>query len=290
MATITASLVKQLRDKTGAGMGDCKKALVETDGDVDKAVDVLRAKGIKDSQAARSAAEGQVAFKASADGKGVAIVELRCETDFAARSENFTKLMGIVVDAVEKERPADAEAAQKIDAVAKEMQDAGAVTIRENIVLSHAEFKTLDGDGKIGTYVHHNGSVGVAVAVNAPAAVTGKEAFDALLRDLAMHITAHDPAPVAVSRDGIPEDLVKREKAVYQAQIDENEKDKAKPQNIKDKMIEGRLRKFYEDRALLEQKFVRDGEKTITQLLQATGKELGGELSIAWFVRKAVGE
>ena len=283
MATISAALVKQLRDKTGAGMGDCKKALIETEGDVDKAVDVLRAKGIKDSQASRSAAEGQVAFKASDDGKGVAIVELRCETDFAARSENFTKLMTTVVDAVASEKPKDADAAKEIPAIKDGLQDAAAVTIRENIVLNHAEYKTLDGDGKIGTYVHHNGSVGVAVGVNGPA-------DDALLRDLAMHITAHDPAPVSVSRDQIPEDLVKREKAVYQAQIDENEKDRNKPENIKEKMIEGRLRKFYEERALLEQKFVRDGDKTITQLLQAKGKELGGELSIAWFVRKAVGE
>jgi len=289
MAQITAALVKQLRDKTGAGMGDCKKALQETEGDVEKAVDVLRAKGVKQSQAERSAAEGAVAFELSDDAKAVAIVDLRCETDFAARSENFTKLVDLVCGAVLEHGAQDAEAAKKIPAIADGLQEAAAMTIRENIVLAHAEKKALEGDGAIGTYVHHNGSLGAAIAVNAPAGAEGKPAFKELLRELAMHVTAHDPTPVGIDKDSIPEDLVDRERAVHLAAIDESEKDRNKPDEIKQKMIDGKMRRFFQERALLEQKSVKDPDATVRQLLEKTGEDLGGPVSVAWFVRRAVG-
>lgn len=285
MATISAALVKELRTKTGAGMGDCKKALIETDGDVEKAVDVLRAKGVKASQAQRETGEGAVMLKASDDGKGVAIVELGCETDFAARNENFQALLHTVADTVLAEKCANADEAKGHKAVADGLQEAAAITIRENIQLKRAEYRALEGEGKIGTYVHHNGRVGVAIALNTPAGAD----VDGLLKDLAMHTTAHIPNPVAVAKDNIPEELVAREKAVALAAIDQNEKDKSKPQNIKEKMVEGKLRKFFEERALLEQKFVRDPSQKISQLLAAKGKELGGDLSIAWFTRVEIG-
>lgn len=289
MADIPASMVKQLRDQTGAGMGACKKALEETGGDLAKALEFLRAKGVKPDVAERSAAEGAVSFKLTPDQRAVAVVELRCETDFAARSENFQKLLGQITDEVLKARPADAEAAKAIPAVAAGLKEAGAMTIRENLVLVHAEVKSIDGDGAVGCYAHHNGTVGAAVGFKAPAGAAQKPAFVELAREVAMHVTAHDPRPVAVTREQIPADLVAREKAIYMKQLDEDPKESKKPANIKEKVVEGKLRKFYEERALLEQKFVKDPEVSITQLLEKAGKELGGKVEIAWFVRRQVG-
>jgi len=289
MANINAALVKQLRDKTGAAMGACKKALVESDGDIDKAVDILRAKGIKPDQASRDASEGAILLKTAADGKGVAIVELRCETDFAAKSENFQKLLNEIADAVLEHKTANVDEAKAIEGVSAGLQEAGAVTIRENVVLGRAEYRSLEGEGKIGTYTHHNGKVGVAIAVNASSDVYGKGEFDVLLKDLAMHATAHVPNPVAVDKDSVPEDLVAREKAVALQTIDQDPKLSSKPDEIKEKMVQGKLRKFFEERALLEQKFVKDPSQKVSDLLNKHAKELGGDIKIAWFVRQAVG-
>lgn len=290
MANISATLVKQLRDKTGAGMGDCKKALIETDGDLEKAVDVLRAKGVKAEQLTRETAEGAIRLAPSADSKAVAVVELRCETDFAARNDNFVKLLDTIASAVHEQNPATVEAAREIPAVKSGLQEAAAVTIRENIQLHTAQLRKLEGEGKVGTYVHHNGKVGVAIGLNAPDAITGKAGFDELLKDLCMHATAHQPAPVGVDRDSIPSDLVERERTVALKIIDEDPKMADKPDDIKSKMVDGKLRKFFEERALLDQKFVKDPNLSIAKLLEAKGKELGGEIKIAWFARQQVGE
>lgn len=289
MANISAALVKQLRDKTGAGMGDCKKALIETDGDVEKAVDVLRAKGVKPDQLTRETAEGAIRLDAAADGKSVAVVELRCETDFAARNDNFVRLLELVSKIVHEQAPASLAAAKEIPAIKDGLQEAAAVTIRENIQLHTAEKRVLEGQGKIGTYVHHNGKVGVAMAVHAAEAVMAKEGFEDLLKDLCMHATAHQPAPAGVDRSSIPSDLVERERQVALSTIDEDPKMAGKPDDIKNKMVEGKLRKFYEERALLDQKFVKDPNLSISKLLEAKAKELGGEIKVAWFVRQQVG-
>jgi elongation factor Ts len=289
MAKISAALVKQLRDKTGAGMGDCKKALVETDGDVEAAVDVLRSKGVKASQLTRETAEGAVRFTLSDDAKSVAVVELRCETDFAARNDNFVKLLDTISGLVHEQAPANVEAAREIPAIKDGIQDAAAVTIRENIQLYSAEKKVLEGEGKIGTYVHHNGKVGVAMGLNTTSDVAGKEGFDQLLKDLCMHATAHMPPPAGVDRDSISGDLVERERAVALKTIDEDPKMSSKPDEIKKKMVDGKLRKFFEERALLDQKFVKDPNLSIAKLVEAKGKELGGDIKIAWFVRQQVG-
>ncbi len=290
MAEINARLVKQLRDLTGAGMGECKKALIETNGDLQAAADLLRARAVvKDSQASRDAGEGAVTLKPSADGKAVAVVQLCCETDFAARNENFQKLLGTIADVVLAEKVGSLADAQAKAPIAEGLKEAAAITIRENIQLKQAEYRALEGDGRVGTYVHHNGRVGVAVAVNAPAAVAAKPALEELLKDLAMHATAHVPNPVAVDKASIPQDLVDREKQIALRAIDENPKDKEKPQNIKEKMIEGKLRKFFEERALLEQKWVKDPNLSIGELVAKRSKELGGDIKVAWFVRAEVG-
>lgn len=289
MATISAALVKQLRDKTGAGMGACKKALVETEGDVEAAVLVLRSKGVKAETLTRATAEGAIKLDLSGDAKSVAVVELRCETDFAARNEHFVALMDTIAKAVHEHDPKSVDEAKEIPAVKEGIQDAAAVKIRENIQLYSANLRRLEGEGKIGVYVHHNGKVGVAMGVSAPADVVGKAEFEALLKDLCMHATAHQPNPVAVDKDSVPTDLVERERQIALKTIDEDPKMAAKPDEIKQKMVDGKLRKFFEERALLEQKFVKDPSKSVKDLLAATGKELGGEISIAWFVRQEVG-
>ncbi|MBL4848695.1 MAG: translation elongation factor Ts [Planctomycetes bacterium] len=289
MAKISAALVKQLREKTGAGMGDCKKALVETDGDVEAAVDVLRSKGVKASQLTRETAEGAIRLDVAADGKSVAVVELRCETDFAARNENFLKLLEMIAGAVHESAPESLDAAKEIPAIKDGIQEAAAVKIRENIQLYSAERRELEGSGKIGSYVHHNGKVGVAVALNASSEVMGQEGFDQLLKDLCMHATAHHPAPAGIDRDSISPELVERERAVALKTIDEDPKMSAKPDEIKKKMVDGKLRKFFEERALLDQKFVKDPSLSIAKLVDAKAKELGGEIKIAWFVRQQVG-
>ena len=162
------------------------------------------------------------------------------------------------------------------------------MTIRENLQLERAEFKALEGDGKIVTYVHHTGQVGVAVAAATSADAAKKPEFEALLRDVAMHATAHDPAPVAVDKDGVPADLVARERAVYLQAIDENPADAKKPANIKDKMVEGKMRRFYEERVLLDQKFVKDPETSIRQLIEKAGKAIGADVKLSWFSRLAI--
>lgn len=286
---ISAALVKQLRDKTGAGMGDCKKALVETDGDVEAAVDVLRSKGVKASQLSRETAEGAIRLSLAADAKSVAVVELRCETDFAARNDNFVTLLDTICGLVHSEAPASVDVAREIPAIKDGIKDAAAMTIRENIQLYTAEKRSLEGDGKIGTYVHHNGKVGVAIALSASDDVAGKEGFDSLLKDLCMHATAHMPPPVGIDRDSISGELVERERAVALKTIDEDPKMSSKPAEIKQKMVDGKLRKFFEERALLDQKFVKDPSLSINKLLEAKSKELGGEIKVAWFVRQQVG-
>jgi elongation factor Ts len=289
MAKIPAALVKKLRDLTGAGMGACKKALVETEGDVDKAVDLLRAQGVKPDQLQRKTAEGSLILDLAADAKSVAVVELRCETDFAARNDNFMELLGTIAGAVHEHDPQSLDAAKEITVIKDGIQEAAAIKIRENIQLYAGYVRRLEGDGKIGTYVHHNGKVGVAMGVSTSADLAGKPEFDALLRDLCMHATAHHPHPVAIAKDGIASDLIERERAVALKSIDEDEKLSSKPDNIKQKMVDGKLRKFFEERALLEQKFVKDPSQSISQLLAAKAKELGGEITIAWFVRQEVG-
>jgi elongation factor Ts len=243
---------------------------------------------VKPAGEENKAAEGMVALQVSPDGKGLAFVKVLCETDFAARSDNFKKLVDVLVKEIAGSKVKDVEAAKALPAVKKELQEAGAMTIRENLQLDRAEYRTLEGDGKIVTYVHHTGQVGVAVAGRTTGAIASKPELEQLLRDVAMHATAHDPAPVAVDKDGVPADLVARERAIYLKAIDENPADAKKPENIKEKMVEGKMRRFYEERVLLDQKFVKDPETSIRQLIEKTGKSLGGDIQLAWFVRAAV--
>jgi elongation factor Ts len=286
--TITTKLIAELRERTGAGMMDCKKALEETAGDLAKAVEYLRAKGIAkaEKRGGRAAAEGLVIAKVAPDGKTGALIELACETDFVARNDDFVALAKRVADFVladtalngmqvvggEGAYLSTAWGGETVGAVVK---SEGAKT-GENVVLKHvARFVTT---GTLGTYVHHNGKVGVLVEV---AGGTDDKALE-LAKYVAEHIAAGVPAiPLAVNRDAIPAEKVESERRIAAEQAAES----GKPANIVEKMVEGRVNKYYAEVTLTEQPWVRDDKQTIGQLVKSSG----AGLSVARFARVQLG-
>ncbi len=264
MAEIKATMVKELRDRTGLGMMECKKALTEAEGDIDAAIEALRkSSGMKAAKkAGRTAAEGAVAIKIADDGKTAAVVEVNSETDFAARDENFLEFVNKVVDAVFVSKNTDLASLDLEDNRQALVQKIG-----ENITARRAEM--LEGD-VIGGYVHSNGKI--AVIVN----LSGGDAE--LAKDVAIHIAATNPQ-VAKPEDMSPE-AVEKEKAIYVAQA----ADSGKPAEIIEKMVEGRVRKFLAENSLVEQPFVKDPDQKVGQLLKQGGADIIG------FVRYEVGE
>jgi elongation factor Ts len=294
MADISATLVKQLRDKTGAGMGLCKEALVAEKGDLKKAEEWLRAKGVKADTLARATAEGALVVQIAPNHKDASIVELKCETDFAAKNDRFRKLAHDIAGHVLRTKTKDAQTALTIDTgngtIDQLIKSEISGVIKENIKFEYSDHKTLDGPGKIGSYVHSNAKLAVLVGVKASSdAVAQKPELDALLKDLAMHIAGSAPFPVAVDRKNVPSDLVEAEKRVIMKQLNEDPKESKKPDNIKEKIADGKLGRFYKERVLLEQPFVKDDSKTVQQWLDEQGKALGGKLEVLWFVRRALG-
>jgi elongation factor Ts len=293
MAEISAALVKQLRDKTGAGMGLCKEALVAEKGDVKKAEEWLRAKGVKADTLARATAEGALVVRISDDHREASIVELKCETDFAAKNDRFRKLAHEIAGHVLKTKTKDAPAALQIQTgngtVDQLIKAEIAGVIKENIKFEYSEHRTIDGSGKIGSYVHSNGKLAVLVGVKAPDAALKKPELDAIVKDLAMHIAGSAPPPVAVDRKGVPSELIETEKRVIMKQLNEDPKENKKPENIKEKIAEGKMGRFYKERVLLEQPFVKDDSKTVQQWLDENAKGLGGKVEVAWFVRRQLG-
>jgi len=294
MAEITAALVKALRDKSGVGMMDCKKALQETHGDMEAAVDWLRAKGLAKAakKADRIAAEGVVALATRQDGAGMtgALIELNAETDFVARNEGFQALarriatVALDVDGdVEALRAATLDDGQSVaDAVTHLI-----ATIGENMVLRRsARFQVAA--GAVGAYVHGAvagapdlGRIGVLVAVEgAGSQATLKE----LGRNVALHVAA--ASPLSLSVEDLDPAAVEREKAIFTEQALAS----GKPPQVAEKMVEGRIRKFYEEAVLLKQAYVRNPDETIEQLVTASAKESGAAASLKGFVRLALGE
>ena len=289
MAEIAAALVKELRDKSGAGMMDCKKALTESGGDIESAVDWLRTKGIATAskKAGRVAAEGLVAC-AVADGKG-AVVEVNSETDFIARNEEFQGFVAAVAETAlsvdgDLERLAAAEFPRAGKPVSEKLTDMVAA-IGENINLRRAHGLRV-GDGVVASYVHSAvtpglGRIGVLVALES----TGdKEKLSVLGQQLAMHVAATNPRSVAI--DSLDAEEVERERAVLTKQAQES----GRPDDIIGKMVEGRLRKFFEEVVLAEQIFVIDGETKVAKVISAAAEDVGAPVAIAGFVRFALGE
>ena len=273
MAEITASMVRELRDKTDAPMMECKKALVEASGDPAKAEELLRVRlGNKASKAAtRTAAEGVVAVHVASDAKTGAIVEVNCETDFVAKNEEFLKLAAALAELVEKKNPADvtALAALRLGAsTVEETRKALVGRIGEN--MSIRRFARIEAKGRLSHYVHGGAKIGVLVDISG-----GDDQF---ARDLAMHISW--AKPIALSKDGVPADLIKKERDIAVATAANS----GKPANIAEKMIEGGVQKFLKQVTLLGQGFVRDEKQSVEAVLKAKGA------SVSRFVLYVVGE
>lgn len=257
MAQITAALVKELREITGAGMMDCKKALVECEGDKDKAIDYLREKGIAKAakKAGRIASEGVVAAAVTADGKTACIVEINSETDFVAKNENFLALVKKIAEHIVACKPADMDAlnASQMDGktVAEVMTEAVA-SIGEKLSLRRFEVYTTE-DGQLATYIHMGGKIGVIVELSGGDATLGK--------DVAMQIAAAKPQ--CIGREDVDQAALAHEREVLRKQALEE----GKPEKIVEKMVDGRINKYYKEVCLVEQEFVKDSDKTIKDIL-----------------------
>jgi elongation factor Ts len=287
MATITADQVKQLREKTGAGMMDCKTALIESGGDFDKAVEYLRKKGLASAakRAGRAARDGIIGHYIHMGGKVGVLVEVNCETDFVARTEDFQRLAQAIAE-VAAGRPDGGDAAALANAPMEGETVAARITaaagkLGENVVLKRAA-RLEAPEGLVGGYVHAGGKLGVLVALHTSARGAGAEA---LAKDVAMHVAAADPSPVAVDRAGVPAELVQRERELFAKQAAQS----GKPEKVIEKIVEGRINKFYSEVTLLEQPFVKDPDRTVRDLLEQTGKELGAPVAVTGFVRFRLG-
>jgi elongation factor Ts len=269
---VTAAMVKELRDRTGAGMMECKKALVETNGDIDAAIDYLRKSGLAqaDKKASRVAAEGKIALSLSEDGKQAVMVEVNCETDFVAKDENFNSFADAVAANALSQGPADVEAllVTRIgDETVEQARQALVNKIGENVQVRR--FARIASEGTIGAYVH-GGKIGVLVDLSG-----GDET---LARDLAMHIAALNPE--YVSDEDVPAEIIAHEKDILVAQAESS----GKPAEIIEKMVTGRLRKHLAGITLLGQAFVKDGDLTVGKLIKQNNASVNG------FERLAVGE
>ena len=274
MATISAQLVKELREKTGAGMMDCKKALVQTDGDIDAAIDFLREKGLAAAgkKADRIAAEGTTFILEN--GNEAILIEVNAETDFVAKNVQFQELVSSLAEQLLAAKPASVEAALELEKDGVKIADqisTATATIGEKLSLRRFEVKTKTDADAFGAYLHMGGRIGVLVVLEG-----STEA--AAAKDVAMHIAAINPT--YVSRDEVSADEVERERKV----LTEQALNEGKPENIVAKMVEGRLSKYFEDVCLLDQAFVKNSDQKVRDFV----KSLGG--TVTSFTRYAVGE
>lgn len=287
MAEITAKAVKALRDRTGAGMMECKRALGEADGDADKAVEVLRERGLAKAvkRSGRATSEGTVAI--SLGDRVAGIVELGCETDFVAKTADFQALAASLARSLVDDAGIDGREAlldSTVDGEKVSEKISGAIgKMGENILLNRCERIAVEGSGRVGGYVHAGGKLGVVIGL---ATEASGEALDVLAKDLAMHVAAADPSPVAVDRDGVPQQLIDRERDLFRRQAEQE----GKPAKVIDKIVEGRIKKYYGEVCLLEQGFVKDPDKSLKQLLEEVGAQLSSPVGVTCFVRYKLGE
>lgn len=278
---ISAAVVKSLRDKTGAGMMDCKKALQESDGDIDKAIEYLRKKGAAtaEKRADRSANEGVIATRTA--GSTTAMIEVNCETDFVAKSEDFLSFTNAALESVVTAKPAD------VDALLTQGADASSVgTMLTDLIGKIGEkievkrFATFESDGYVAEYIHPGAKLGVMIELSVPAS----DPVTQLARDLAMQIAAMNP--VAIDRDSVPVETREKELEIYRQQAAEQ----GKPENMLDRIAEGKLNKFFQEYTLVEQSFIRDNTKTVKEHIDAVATQVGAPIVVRRFVRFQVGE
>lgn len=290
MAAVTAAMVKELREMTGAGMMDCKKALAATDGDMDKAVEFLREKGLAGAakKAGRIAAEGIVATTAAADEKKAVIVEVNAETDFVAKNDKFVDFVKEATKVVMLQNPADVEALMACKTEAGETVDEALknliLVIKENIKIR----RFVRYEGVCSAYVHGGGTHGILVNFETTNDIDSKDEFTAYGKDIAMQVAAANPS--YVDEASVPAEVVAKEKEIMLAQMAGDPKNANKPDAVKQKMIEGKIKKFFKENCLVDQEFVKDGDLSVAQYTAKVAKDLGGEIKIVKFTRFVKGE
>lgn len=285
--TISPKDVSELRTRTGAGMMDCKRALEETGGDMEKAAELLRKKGIAkaEKRSGRVASQGVVVSYLHHNGQVGSLVELNCETDFVARTDEFVALARDLAMLARQEAPVGIHGGSVLDGlafrgltVAEIVKQVSGKTGEAMAVKRVARFQ--QSAGSVQSYLHHNGQVGVLIDVAGPEG----DALVPLARELALHVASADP--VGVSEADIPADQVERERRIAEEQVAAE----GKPENIRPKIVEGKLRKFVAERTLMTQPFVKDESRKISDLVAQAAKELGGPVTVRRFARFKVGE
>ena len=287
----TAKDVQALREKTGCGMMDCKKALTEANGDMEKAVELLREKGLAAAakKSGRIAAEGVVLAVVDEAKKVGAVIEVNSETDFVGKNASFVSFVEDCAKTVIDENPADVEALSECklaggkDTVAEALREK-ILTIGENIKIRRfARY-----EGELISYVHGGGTIGVLVRFNTTPEIAAKPEFKVMAKDVAMQIAALNPA--YLNKEAVPADVLEKEKEILMAQISNDEKLKNKPAQVIAKMVEGKIGKYYKENCLVDQAFVKDGNISVAKYIADTAAALGGEISIAEYVRFEKGE
>lgn len=281
----TAQDVKTLREKTGCGMMDCKKALTQADGNMDAAIDILREQGLakQAKKASRIAAEGVAYAATNADATVGVVVEINSETDFVAKNDDFMNFVKTVADTIIEKNPADvdallAEKAADSDMTVAELLQEKVLTIGENIKIRRfARY-----EGAVATYIHAGGKIGVMV--NFETDVAGKEGFAEYGKDIAMQIAAVNPS--YLQKSDVPDEVIEHEKAIMTEQVI----NEGKPEAIAQKIVLGKIGKYYEENCLVNQAFVKDNKMTVEQYTAKVAKELGGSIKILGFVRFEKGE
>lgn len=283
----TAKDVASLREKTGCGMMDCKKALTETDGNMEAAMDILREKGLAAAtkKAGRIAAEG-VAFACTNEAGDVGVViEVNAETDFVAKNADFQNFVKTCADTIIANNPADMDALMKTNAVGTDMSVEALVqdkilTIGENIKIRRFERY----EGVVATYIHAAGRIGVMVKFDASADVAAKDEFKAYAKDVAMQVAAANPS--YLDQAAVPADVIEHEKKILTEQVI----NEGKPEKIAEKIVMGKLGKYFKEVCLLDQPFVKDSDVSVQKYTENTGKALGGDIKVVSFVRFEKGE
>ena len=289
MAQITAALVKQLREMTDSPMMECKKALIEADGDLDKAVDVLRKMGLAKAvkRAGRETNEGTIAIYVSDDAKTAGMVELTCETDFVGANGKFKDFAHAVAEVVAKSDPADVDALKACPmgqgTVESELTEMIHV-IGENMKVARFQRVTAE-HGALASYIHLGGKLGDIVEFSFGKAETARnDEFKTFAHDVAMQVAA--VAPVSARREDVPTDVIEHEKGIYMAQA----VDSGKPEAIQERIALGKLEKFYKENVLTEQEFIKDSSVTIAELAKRVGKAAADEVAVVGFTRFAFGD
>jgi elongation factor Ts len=283
---ISASLVKELRDQTGAGMMECKNALTEANGDFEEANTILRKRGLASAakKAGRSANEGLIGQRLSADNAAGTLVEVKCESDFVARTPDFQKLVQDVLAQIDAAGDAANESWLKDSSgPVQKLIAAGIAKLGENMAVPR--FVRYAGKGIVGQYIHLGGKIGVQVEFGGVTPETAnREEFQTLVKEIAMQIAAASPG--YVSRESVPADLIEKEKSIYRAQMESS----GKPANVIDKIVEGKLGSFYQQVVLPDQASIRDPKATVKDVIAQANKALTASIAVTRFARLKVGE